>query len=154
MKLISAKSSIINLSLVKPQDQEEFFQISTKHIPAVLAGIKGHERYQPTGETLKNEASIEETYEKKEGRISLSRLIVYCVTALKTGGKTRLAQIANLVTLLNCDLTADPTALEGLEAEVAARLSNANKYSNSSDIQHHIKNRKSKMDSPAGSAHY
>lgn len=147
MKLQNPKAGkAINLALVKDHDQERFFELASKHLPVVVRGVKEHPRYQPTAETLKLEQEMYSLLDQKSGRISLGKLLLYAATALKSGGKSRLLQIVNILNTLTCNSDADPSLLREVEEEADARENNGKKYSTATDIQAHVKTKRARYD--------
>jgi hypothetical protein len=113
---------------------KEFFDIATRHLRTVVEGIKNHPRYQKNvAENKDHEKSIEASMsDNQEGRICLSRLMIYAITAFGIEGKTRLHQIANLLQEMEINLEQDPDLVTAIMAEAESRAKNYQQFCHAS----------------------
>lgn len=116
-------------SIIKSEGQKEFLEIATRHLRLVVEGIKSHPRYVNLAENKDHEKSIEASMsDNQEGRICLSRLMIYAITAFGIQGKTRLHQIANLLQEMQFNLEQDPDLVRAILAEAEARAKNYQQF--------------------------
>jgi hypothetical protein len=115
---------------VKTEGTKEFFDIATRHMRLVVDAIKNHPRYLETvAENKDHEKSIDAAMaDNQEGRICLSRLMIYAITAFGIQGKTRLHQIANLLQELEINLEQDPDLVTAILAEAESRAKNYQQF--------------------------
>jgi len=135
----------------KIEETKEFFDIATRHLRHVVQEIKNHQRYQKSVmENSDHEKSIDASMtENQEGRICLSRLMIYAITAFGIPGNTRLHQIANLLQEMQINMEQDPDLISAILAEAEARARNYKKFCHSSKAESDVDLARSSTDSVA-----